>query len=92
MEAAVKPQSFYSRKENHVNRITVEFDREGHYNALITEAWCPLSLRLKAAKEPAERKTVVILCETDTEALALAQHHFCLTGTNFVITSKEKNT
>ena len=85
-----KPQVFTSR-ENSSRKVLIEFDRAEHFNALISETWCPLAQRLKAAKEEACKKRVVILCETETEALNTVKYHFCITGSNFLIKENVTN-
>ncbi len=79
-----KPQIFYSREKS-IREVLVEFDQCEHYNALIDELWCPLTQRLAAAKEPACKKEIIVLCETDEEALRTAKYHFYSTGSNFII-------
>ncbi len=76
---------FWSRKEKTDKEIRVEFEQETHYNALISENWCPLSIRLQVAREPAKKREIAVFCETEKEALDIAKHHFCLTGSNFQI-------
>lgn len=85
-----KPQILRS-KENSTNRILVEFDRVAHFNALITEDWCPLAQRLEVAKEKTKKMQVVVLCETEEEALNTAKYHFFMTGSNFNIVSNNPN-
>lgn len=74
-----KPQVFTS-KENPVRRVLIEFDRREHYDALIDEKWCPL-----LAQEAACKKQIIVLCETDQEAIRTAEYHFYSTGINFKI-------
>lgn len=79
-----KPQVFTS-KEKPVRKVLIEFDRREHFNALIDEKWCPLHIRLEVAKEQACKKQIIVLCETDEEAVKTAQYHFYSTGSNFKI-------
>lgn len=79
-----QPQIFSSREESS-RRILIEFDRSEHFNSLIKETWCPLHIRLDVAREKACKKQIIILCETETEALKTAEYHFYSTGSNFII-------
>ena len=82
-----KPQVFTS-KEKPSRRVAIEFDRREHFNALIDERWCPLPIRMEVAKEPACKKKIIVLCETDQEAIRTAKYHFYSTGSNFNIVSE----
>jgi len=84
LDQSNKHQVFTS-KEKPVREVMVEFDREERYNSLIHEKWCPLSIRLEVAKEPAEIKRIIVLCETDSEAIKTAKYHFYGSGSNFKI-------
>lgn len=84
LHASDKPQILTS-KEEPLRKVLVEFDSVHHYNALISETWCPLPQRLAAATEKACKKQVIVLCETNEEALRTAKYHFFLTGNNFKI-------
>ncbi len=83
-----KPQVFTS-KENPIRRVLVEFDQAARYNALISESWCPIDIRLEVAKEKACTKQIIVLCETDEEAIKTAKYHFFITGSNFKIIPNE---
>ena len=70
-----KPQVFNSR-EKPIRKVMVEFNRAEHFNALIDEKWCPFGMRLEAAREKACVKKIIVLCETDQEAIRTAEYHF----------------
>lgn len=75
----------FKSKEKPKREVLVQFDRDERYNSLISEAWCPLSIRMEVAKEPAETKRIIVLCETDGEAIATAKYHYYSSGNNFKI-------
>lgn len=75
----------FSSKEEPLREVKVEFDQAERFNALITEDWCPLSARLKVSREPACKKTIIVKCETDAEALRTAEYHYYSSGSNFKI-------
>ncbi len=79
-----KPQVF-TTKEKPIREVLIEFDRREHFNALITEHWCPLNMRMDVAREQASKKKIIVLCETDQEAMNTAEYHFYSTGSNFKI-------
>ena len=76
-----KITEFDSNKEKPLRKVLVEFNQAEHYNALITEPYCPIEL----AREPECIKQIIINCETDEEALKVSKHHYFLTGSNFKI-------
>ncbi len=86
-----KPITFTS-KEKPLRKVTIQFDKAEKFNALIDEYWCPLHIRLEVAREPACMKTIIVLCETEGEAIRTAEYHYYSSGSNFKIIDNQSNT
>jgi hypothetical protein len=81
----------FTSKEKPVKRIHVQFSQAERFNALIYESWCPLEQRLAVAKEAACTREIIVLCETEEEALKTARYHFYSSGSNFNVIKTEDN-
>lgn len=84
LQVSDKPQVFRS-KEKPIRKVLVEFDRREHFNSIIDEHWCPIDKRMEVAREQACKKQIIVLCETDKEAIKTAEYHFYSTGSNFKV-------
>ena len=84
----------FNSKEPPTREVLVEFDSAEHFNGLISETWCPWPQRVRAAREKACVMQIIILCETDEEAIRTAKYHYYAHGSNFRIIASvvtEKN-
>ncbi len=80
-----KPRVFTS-KEKPLREVLVQYDVAEHYDRfLMDNLGYHAEERKYLAHRPACTKQIIVICETDEEAIRTAKYHFSDNGSNFKV-------